>query len=70
MDKKYKGYTEANEIFALVNDVVKEMHESWKMVNSPLRENPDEVSVLKFAGEGASALNARQDESVRKLLNL
>ena len=69
-NKKYQGYTEGNDTLALVDAVVAEMHESWKMTNSPLRENPDEVSVLKFAGEGADALNARRDDSIKAVFKL
>ena len=69
-NKKYHGYTERDETLAMIDLVVSEMHESWRMVNSPIRENPEEVSVLKFAGEGAAALNARQDASIKSIFNL
>jgi len=69
-EQKYNGYTKGKETLELVDTVIKEMNESWRMVNSPLRENPDEVSVLKFAGEGATALNLRNDESIKKALFL
>ena len=69
-EKKYHGYTEQSKTIALVEEVVKEMHESWKMINSPLRKNPNEVSVLKFASEGADALNSRKDASIKKVFDL
>ena len=68
--KRYQGYTEADETLALVNTVISEMNESWKVVNSPLRDNPDEISVLKFAAEGSASLNARKDQYIKKLFEI
>jgi len=69
-ENRYHGYTEGEETLTLVNEVVLEMQNSWRLINRPTRENPDEVSVLQFAGEGAETLNSRQDESIRDVFIL
>ena len=68
--KKYQGYTNDDDVIAMINSVKDEMDKSWKLINSTIRENPDEMSVLAFASEGSGLLNAGNDNALKSLLDL